>query len=231
MSFKWTSGVRYPVTVTVHLVIDADAFELGRVTRGAPGVHLELERVVPTTEGAMPFFWASGTDIEAFERSVREDESVASLTRLTRAGDRVLYQVEWGDATATLTEVLAAGGATVLEASGNESWSLRVRFPDHERLSAFHDACRARGVDFRVERIYALDDEDSAGDDFDLTAEQTEALVAAVERGYFEVPRGVTLSEVAAELGISQQAASERVRRGADAILRRVLLSRSGGEG
>lgn len=47
-----------------------------------------------------------------------------------------------------------------------------------------------------------------------LTAKQREMMIAAAEMGYFEVPRQVGLESVASEIGISSQAASERLRRG-----------------
>ena len=46
----------------------------------------------------------------------------------------------------------------------------------------------------------------------------------AVEEGYFSVPRGTTLEEIAEEAGITRQAASERVRRGAETVLRKSLI-------
>ena len=230
MVFKYRLSVSGRMAVVVHLLVDANFFDLGRVTRATPDVQIELERVVPTTGSVMPFFWASTADFESFERSVRENELVEEVTALTRVGDRVLYHVRWGETASSLTEVIAAGDATVLEASGNRTWSFRIRFSDHRGLTEFHNTARERGIDFRVERIYTLEEEYGSKYNFDLTAEQSEALALAVERGYFEVPRGVTLSDVADELGISQQAASERVRRATDTVLRRVLLPRSGGD-
>ncbi|MFC6940537.1 helix-turn-helix domain-containing protein [Salinirubellus sp. GCM10025818] len=47
----------------------------------------------------------------------------------------------------------------------------------------------------------------------DLTGRQFEAVTAAVESGYFEVPREATLDDVAARLGCSTGAAGELLRR------------------
>jgi predicted DNA binding protein len=215
------------MAVIVELDMATDAFDLGRVTDAAPGVHLELERVVPTGGSVMPFFWASGVDFDRFERAVRSDELVRALAAVTRVEDRVLYHVEWSDTVASLAEVLDRSGATILEATGDDSWIFRLRFFDHSGLRDFHNLCREAEIEFQIERIYTLDEEYDDARRLNVTAEQQEALVTAVERGYFEVPRGTTLSEVAAELDISQQAASERVRRGADSVLRSTLLSRS----
>lgn len=49
--------------------------------------------------------------------------------------------------------------------------------------------------------------------DIGLTSEQYEALTEAIQYGYFEIPRDISLVELAAELDISHQALSERLRR------------------
>jgi len=59
---------------------------------------------------------------------------------------------------------------------------------------------------------------------FGLTPEQRETLLMAVEKGYFSVPRETKLAEIAEVVGITQQAASERVRRGAETVLRKSLI-------
>ncbi|WP_224269732.1 helix-turn-helix domain-containing protein [Haloprofundus salinisoli] len=219
------------MVVVAELEIPADAFDLGRLSQVTEGIHIELERVVPTgNDGVMPFFWASGPDhgaFEAFESAVRGAEVVERLTAVARVDDRVLYHVVWADSAANLTEVLVSNEATILEAHGDDPWRFRLRFADHRGLREFHNYCLDHEIAFRVERIYTLDEEQDAKYNFDLTPEQQSALTLAVEHGYFSVPRGISLKEIAEELGISQQAASERVRRGAETVLQSVLLSRS----
>ncbi|MEY7847899.1 helix-turn-helix domain-containing protein [Natrarchaeobius sp. A-rgal3] len=51
-----------------------------------------------------------------------------------------------------------------------------------------------------------------------LPDEQREALHAAVERGYYQTPRGVELSELADELGIPRSTLSYRLRRAESAL-------------
>ena len=213
--------------VIAELTIPADGFDLGRITTAAESVYIELERVVPVSGEAMPFFWASGTNFATFERNVRDQDIVESLNAIARTDEKVLYHVEWSDTVHSLTGILQGSNATILEAHGNDPWLFRLRFHDHRGLRDFHNRCMEDGIEFRVERIYTLEEEQDAAHTFNLTTEQQTALVSAVERGYFEVPRGVTLTEIAEDLGISQQAASERVRRGANTVLRAVLLSRS----
>lgn len=72
--------------------------------------------------------------------------------------------------------------------------------------------------------MYPDGDRQSRTAAFGLSHQQRDALILALERGYFDVPRGVTLTEIGDELGITQQATSERIRRAAQKVLRSVLL-------
>ena len=70
-------------------------------------------------------------------------------------------------------------------------------------------------VGVTLERIYPLGprSEETVAQRWDVTPAQEEAVRAAVDMGYFEVPRTVTASEVAAELGVSKSAFLERLHR------------------
>ncbi|EFW93068.1 DNA binding domain-containing protein [Haladaptatus paucihalophilus DX253] len=46
------------------------------------------------------------------------------------------------------------------------------------------------------------------------TEQQHETLRSAMDRGYYEIPRRMTTTDLAEELGVSHQAVSERLRRG-----------------
>jgi predicted DNA binding protein len=188
-------------------------------------MRLELERIVPTGNQVMPFIWATGQEQEAFEEMVRTHPAVKELQVLDRIGDNGLYRIEWEDAPTDLLEGIARTDAVILEARGDSRWSFRLRFPDHERLSAFHDYLIDRGVHVEIKRTYTLTDSGEHGHQFDLTEAQRKALVLATERGYFDVPRGTTLDELADNLGITRQALSERIRRGSKKMFDSTLRS------
>ena len=213
------------MSVILEFTIDDEAFSFGRVLERPSEMHLELERVVPTGEMVMPFVWATGEDHEAFEEGVRANAAVAELQALDRVGDRVLYRVEWAEQPTDLLEGIAETDGVVLGAKGNDQWAFRLRFLDHEGLSAFHNFVLEHGLPIHVERTYTLSERTEHGHQFGLTQAQREALVLATERGYFDVPSGTTLDDLAAELDITKQALSERIRRGNGAVLREVLLS------
>lgn len=67
----------------------------------------------------------------------------------------------------------------------------------------------------------------------ELTGRQFEAIAAAVEAGYFEVPREATLGEVASRLGCSTGTAGELIRRAERTVMADLVAGgpfRAGGE-
>lgn len=213
------------MSVLLEFSIPGKEFQLGRVLSGPPEMHLELERIVPTGAMMMPFVWATGDDHDAFERKVRAHSTVADLLVLDVLGDSGLYRIEWADEPTDLIEGIARADAVVLEARGNGDWTFRLRFPDHDKLSQFHNYVIDRDIPIHIERTYTLTERTQRGHRFDLTAEQREALVLALQRGYFETPSAVSLDDLAEELEITRQAVSARIRRGNEKILHEVLLS------
>lgn len=213
------------MSVIVEFTISTEDFVFGSALATDEEMRIELEAIVPTASRLVPYFWATGSGFEAFERHVLREPDIESISQLDRIGDTALYRVEWSTDADGLLDGLAQTEAVVLEAMTVETgWHFRVRFPDHDLLGQFYNFCIEGEIALHVERVYTLAEASRAGRSFDLTQKQREAIVLAVQRGYFRVPREVDLTDIAEELGISQQAASKRVRRGADKVLRGALL-------
>jgi len=94
----------------------------------------------------------------------------------------------------------------------------------HEVLRGVMDTA-GEAVGVRLERVSALGAEDdvTVAQRWDLTPRQEETLRAALEAGYFSVPRDVTAGELAAQMGISKSALLERLRRGQAGLLSQVF--------
>lgn len=213
------------MSVVLEFTTDGGQFTLGRLLSGPPGMHVEIERVVPTGAQIMPFVWVTGEDHDAFEAKVRDDPTVQELVALDKIGDSGLYRIEWKDAPSDLIEGIVNSQATVLEAQRNGHWVFRLRFADHDRLSEFHNYCTDHDIKIHIERTYTLSETTDRRRQFDLSQEQREALILALRRGYFATPRETALDDLASELDISRQALSNRIRRGNERILQNVLLS------
>ncbi|WP_302082585.1 helix-turn-helix domain-containing protein [Salinibaculum rarum] len=56
-----------------------------------------------------------------------------------------------------------------------------------------------------------------------LTKQQREALVAALDQGYFDVPRGATATDVADQLGISKSSFLGRIKRAQQTVFEQLL--------
>lgn len=58
----------------------------------------------------------------------------------------------------------------------------------------------------------------------DLSSVQRDLLRSAIREGYFEVPRRITLVELAAACGMSDLEASEQLRYGLDTVVRDAVV-------
>ena len=213
------------MTIIATFSIPGDAFELGEVL-GHGGARVEVTQFVTIGETLLPYFWVDDSvDRGSFERAVRDDPRVQSLTPLDGAVDRTLYHLDWTDEIDGLLEVLASRDLIVEEASGTaEEWEFYLRAHDQAALSAFQEACHDKEIPVNVTRVHHNPTE-TDGPSHRLTSKQREAVALAFERGYFAVPREITLTELAEEIGISRQAYSRRLQRGLRNVLSEVLSS------
>ncbi|WP_175424245.1 helix-turn-helix domain-containing protein, partial [Haladaptatus sp. W1] len=110
---------------------------------------------------------------------------------------------------------------------GDDDWEFELLFPSQDQLTRFHNLSRDNGIEYTLGKMQALSDAGASQLANIVTDKQREALVLAFQRGYFETPRQVTLSELADELDISQQSLSDRIRHGIEAVVEYVLFGAS----
>jgi len=213
------------MSVVVEFGLRSNEFELGRILELEAGEELRLEAVVPTGERAIPSFWTDGVDAEAFERRVREHDSVEALTAVQSLEERRLYTLEWDRRADRVIGGIRVEGGRLLQATGrSDGWAFQVRFPTHDALSAYQSRLRDAGLEPSVQRVYTPDEPDGTAS-YGLTDRQRETLTLAVKRGYYDIPRSSSTADLGAELDISDQAVTERLRRGTDALVSNALLS------
>lgn len=211
--------------VLVELSVESDSFGLGRVLRDGGDVHIDLARFVPTGEALVPYFWLETTDEGAFEKSVRANDQVTSLTPLDSGSNRTLYRIEWTDKPDGFLSLVMEHDLLVEEGSGTaDRWQFRLRGPDHENLASFQKSLRERGISVEIHRVWKPDE--SSDDSYRLTAKQREALELAFAEGYFEVPRNASLASLGEQLDVTPQSLSRRIRRGLHAVLKNTVMNR-----
>ncbi|MFB6102844.1 MAG: helix-turn-helix domain-containing protein [Haloplanus sp.] len=143
-----------------------------------------------------------------------EADGVRVFEVLHRADDRALVQFETDDPLLLLSvrnsgapfepPVTITDGVADLEITAS-----------HDRLSSLGDQLRTFGLEFDVRSIHTAIDSESVVSD-----RQRELIETAVERGYYDTPRGCTLTELADHLDIAKSTASERLHRAESAIIR-----------
>lgn len=204
--------------------VPAEEFALQHVLESVPNARFRVERVVASgDESVMPLVRVRGGDRDAVAAALEEDPTVEDVSLLAAFDEELLFRMEWYDRIRLLLQMITNTEATVLDASGGDGrWQLRVLFPDHDAVSRTHEFCETHGLSFEVESIRGL--EDGPAGRYGLTEEQYRAIALALDRGYFDVPRSVTLEELADEAGVSHQALSERLRRGMEALIEDTIV-------
>jgi hypothetical protein len=208
----------------VRGTVPAAQFALNHSLETLPDVEVECERIVRSGDDAvMPLLWVRYADRDEVEAAFEADPSVDNVTCLSDLEEELLYRMDWIDHVDLLLQMLTNAEATVLDAYGHgPRWKLRVLYPEREEFSTTHEFCAGHGLTFDVASIREIDGQPAGR--FGLTESQYRALVLAVKRGYYEVPRRTTLEELADEVGVSHQALSERLRRATGSLAEDALL-------
>jgi len=214
-------GEDEPITVA-ELRIPAADVALENTFQRLSSVTLRVESVAGRRPD-QPFAhaWIGGCDTDNLTAALDDDPSVDLESVLVRREGEQFCELEFGEPVSLLTEAVYSSGGTVLSAKASEgTWRLCLRFSDRSSLSDLMTLLDR--FDIRAD-LRQVSNGDGASRQR-LTNKQREALAAAHEEGYFEVPRQASLEEVASDLGISHQAMSERLRRGQNALLRSEIV-------
>lgn len=159
-------------------------------------------------------------DFDRFEAGLRVDHTITDYERVLQTGDEAIYSFEYDDRAKLFSPVISIANGVALDMENDgTAWTMTVWMPSREKLSKLWDYATGNNIEIDLQRVndYASPLETDAG----LTDTQREALLVALEGGYFEEPRDASLDDVADELGISQPAAGGLLRRG----IKRLILS------
>jgi len=203
--------------------VEPSEFPLGTIFEQLGGVRVELERIVPGNDVVIPYFWVRGTDVDDMEAAFSEHPGVRDIRLVDSVADEYLLRVEWDPEYVGILSTLAETRVPLISAIGtNTEWTFEIRGDDRSDLAEFQQLCRERDIPVMLTALHALTPVETATESA-LTDPQQELLVLAYERGYFNTPRDVTMAELGAELGISQQAVASRLRRAIRRILGQTL--------
>lgn len=213
------------MSVITEVQIPGDEFQLGRILAVEDDIRITLETMVPIGGDAVPFFTVFNHAREEFEETVSTHPLVEEFHVVNEHEEETLYSLQWDVSQDRVFQSFRALGVQLLEATGGaERWGFELRFDSHTDLAAFQKFCNDEDISLVVERIYNPTRPDT-GPWYGLTPKQRETLTLAFEEGYYSIPRETSTVALGARLGVSDQAVTERLRRGIHNLLENTLMS------
>ena len=207
--------------LVAEFAIDCTALPLTGVAAGVREATLTLD--LQFNHGNRPLFLVTVQDgcRSEIETALTDAYDVGEWTLVGRAGDTRRYQIlpalsleeQLGEHLDELEglEALATADAIIERIEvAPDGWRQTGWFADRDAFDTFSSFWR-RNAEFRLHRLTRDGDAEPPGDGF--TDRQREALRIAYELGYFDIPRGASLEDVAGELDIAPSSVSERLRR------------------
>ncbi|WP_232700690.1 helix-turn-helix domain-containing protein [Halobacterium wangiae] len=205
-----------------EFTIPATSFPLGSLTEDYPEATVELERVIPTNQAIIPYFWVRGLGDareEELEASFRDHPDVHRVELVDDLDGEYLLRVEWRLDYQGVMQAITETDVVLLSGFGtSEKWTFELRADERHAIADFQQRCSEYGIPAELTALHNLS-EMQAGAQYDLTGPQREALLLAYERGYYQTPREATLEELAGEVGITGQSLGSRLRRGTNRLI------------
>lgn len=218
------------MSVIATIAVEADDFTLGGLLAAHPSIRVRLERVIPVGGALMPYLWVSNESVDHIAATLKEEDGIDAVQVIDRVNGEALVRIEWTKDVDGLVTAITETNGRILHATAEDGiWTIQLRFDEHDDLTAFYRLCVEEGITIDLQSIHNPGIPEEVGLGFGLTESQRETLLYALEEGYFNVPRRVNLIDLAADLGVSDTAVSQRLRRGISSLLEATLNeSRSG---
>jgi predicted DNA binding protein len=212
------------VTAIANIRVDSAGFLLPEAFEATPDASFEVPPVAAhAADDPFPFVVATGVT----DATIRSDPTVADARRLAPIGEGALYRITWETEVRTLLVDLLRTETTMLSVRGvGQSWRFRLLVPSRTALAAAYSFLTDSGVSLELDGIHEFAREETSYP-LGLSEQQYTALLMGLEHGFYDVPRTVDTVELAAEIGITHQALSERLRRAHARLVENALASES----
>ena len=202
-------------------------FPLAEVFSKFPAARIELDRVVPTNDVLIPYFWLQEEGSSEIDLEGIDHPGIDDLRIVDNVDGAVFVRIDWDfEYESVLTATLETDVALVSAIGEEGKWTFEVRGTEQRDVSDFQSYCKRHDIPVELTQLHALSPLES-GQEYDLTEAQREALTLAYARGFYDSPREVTQREVADELEISRQALASRLQRGTRRLIASTLIRRS----
>ena len=187
------------------------------ISTAHPDASFRVLAALPNDDTGIGLVRITAPDIDPILEAMATNDGITSATAIRRRENRALVEFE-----TTQPELLhsARQAGVPIEPpvdvqNGRASLSVTA---SHARLSQFGSLLEAFGMDVTVERVESADEPDRL-----LTDRQRELLLAAVAHGYYDTPRGCSMTDLADSLGIAKSTCSETLHRAEERLVKRFV--------
>ncbi|MFC6756642.1 MULTISPECIES: helix-turn-helix domain-containing protein [Haloarcula] len=183
-----------------------------------PDATLRLLTGVPMGDRALELGEVRADDPEPVVAAIRNHPDISAYEPLWsgdgraiaqyEASEQRLYEFLWSSSLPPEFPIVVQNGVMEFDLTATR-----------EQFEAFGDALEAGEQEYELLSVVHATDDGAL-----LTERQRESATTALRLGYFEVPRGATLAEVAQTLDVDKSTASETIRRAVARVMGQFLL-------
>jgi predicted DNA binding protein len=207
-------GVPWDVALVKLTLTIPDGVWIGDLSRAFPDATFRILAALPGAEGGVGLLELSTPDLVAVLGEMDDDSQVTSIDPVRRTDDSALIQFETSEP--LLLEPMQGSGVPVEMpfniVDGRASWEVTA---PRDRISSLGEQLEAFGISFTVEYVHQHLTSEQL-----LTDRQRRLVETGVELGYYDTPRGCSLTELADELGIAKSTCSETLHRAEEKIVK-----------
>jgi predicted DNA binding protein len=193
---------------------------IGALSREFPEDTFRVLSAVPRDEDGFGLVEIATDDAEAVLAAMAEKEAVTRMETIRQDEAGAVVQFETTQPL-LLTSVQASGVPLSLPVEIQNGRALLELTASRDRIAALGEALDGLGLTYSLDRLYESVEAASP-----LTTKQRETLLAALERGYYDTPRGTTLTELADDLGMANSTLSEILHRAEESVVKAFVADR-----
>lgn len=186
-----------------------DEIWLADVTDGNPDASFRVISIQTGSDTGTALLEVKSENPVPIISTISEKEDVRNLELLWKRGNEALLQID--TEARVLLDPISQVGVPVKTpfsvAEGEVSWEIAT---SQAKLSELADQLDSIGVAYEVSTVRGLQEHRMESL---LTDRQQEVLITAFDSGYYDTPRGITLTQVADTVGVTKATCSDILHR------------------
>ncbi|PSP54994.1 helix-turn-helix domain-containing protein [Halobacteriales archaeon QS_1_67_19] len=200
-------------TAKLHITLPENVW-VQQVSTEFPDAEFRVLAAFPAEETGVGLIEVTAADLPAVVGAIEDQDDVVRLDLQQASEESALVEFET-EAPLLLFTVQESGLPLELPITIQDGEASVELTASRDRLSAFTSQLEAFGMQFDVEYVREMVNSENL-----LTDRQRELLETAVENGYYDTPRGCSLTDLAEEVGVAKSTASETLHRVEEKIIK-----------